>query len=96
MKAVRGLRTLGFEGLDSGEIRVRQQLVAERGQLLREDLWIGDFQLAHDEEFRAAVVANDDTAAALASEQCRITGFINGAVDLVGHEIYDGGSVRES
>jgi len=83
MKAVRGLRTPGFEGLDSGEIRVRQQLVPERGELLRQAVWIGDFQLAHHEEFRAAVVANDDAAAALASEQGRITGFIDVTVDLV-------------
>ena len=85
MKAVRGLGTLGLEGLDSGEIRIGQEFVTEGGQLLRKVLGSGHFQLAHDEEFGATVVANDDAAAALASEQGRITGFIDVAVDFVGH-----------
>lgn len=85
VEAVRGFRALGFEGFYSGEIGIGHEFVTECGQLLRKAIGIGDFQFAHDEELRTTVVADDDAAAALASEQGRITGFIDVAVDLVGH-----------
>ena len=45
----------------------------------------GNFQFAHNKELGATVVADNDTAAALASELGRITSFIDIAVDLVRH-----------
>jgi len=54
-------------------------------ELGREGFGRVHLQLPHDEELRATVVADNDTAAALPPEYGRVSGFIDVAVDLVRH-----------
>lgn len=85
MEAVSRLRSLWFERFDACEIWIGQEFVAQGGQLHRKAFRIGDFQFAHDEELRAAVIADNDAAATFAAKKSRIAGFVDKAVNLVGH-----------
>ena len=78
--------SFGLEGRYTSKVGIGQEFVTELGQPVREDDGIADLQLAYDEKIRAALLANNDTAAAFAAENGRIASLVNIAVELVAHQ----------